>query len=74
VILLFRMCIHQLRIKLNDIKDRSYEELECVFHLFRKCLMKILLGDLNAKVGIEDILNQHSGMRVSMKTVMIMVL
>jgi hypothetical protein len=36
--------------------------------------MKILLGDLNAKVGIEDILNQHSGMRVSMKTVMIMVL
>jgi hypothetical protein len=34
--------------------------------------MKILLGDLNAKVGNEDILNRKLGMKVCTKLVMIM--
>jgi hypothetical protein len=39
----------------NDIKDSFYEELEQVFNQFLRYHMKILLGDLNAKVGREDI-------------------
>jgi exonuclease III len=39
--------------KIDDIKDRFYEE--HVFDIFAKYHMKILLGDFNAKVGIEDI-------------------
>jgi exonuclease III len=35
------------------IKDNFYEELEEVFHQFPRYHMKILLGDLNAKVGRE---------------------
>jgi hypothetical protein len=38
------------------MKDSFYEELERVFRKFPKYHMKILLGDLNAKVGREDIL------------------
>jgi hypothetical protein len=34
----------------DDIKDGFYEELEQVFDKFPKYHMKILLGDLNAKV------------------------
>ncbi|PNF14688.1 hypothetical protein B7P43_G10271 [Cryptotermes secundus] len=41
--------------KIDDIKNRFYEELENVFDKFLKYLMKILLGDFNAKVGREDI-------------------
>jgi hypothetical protein len=41
--------------KTDDVKDRFYEELECIFDKFPKYHMKILLGDLNAKVGREDI-------------------
>ncbi|PNF26439.1 hypothetical protein B7P43_G16450 [Cryptotermes secundus] len=41
--------------KIDDIKDRLYEELEHVFDKFPKYPMKILLGDFNAKVGREDI-------------------
>jgi hypothetical protein len=37
------------------VKDRFYEELEQAFVKFPKYHMKILLGDFNAKVGIEDI-------------------
>jgi hypothetical protein len=37
------------------VKDSFYEELERVFDKFPKYDMKILLGDLNAKVGREDI-------------------
>jgi endonuclease/exonuclease/phosphatase family metal-dependent hydrolase len=37
------------------IKDSFYEELEQVFDQFPRYHMKILLGDLNAKVGREDI-------------------
>jgi hypothetical protein len=41
--------------KINDVKDSFYEELECIFDKFPKYHMKILLEDLNAKVGREDI-------------------
>jgi hypothetical protein len=40
--------------KIDDIKDRFYEELEQVFDKFPRYHMKILLGDFNAKVGRED--------------------
>jgi hypothetical protein len=39
----------------DHIKDSFYEELEQVFNQFPRYHMKILLGDLNAKVGREDI-------------------
>jgi exonuclease III len=41
--------------KIDDMKDRFYEELEHVFDKFPKYHIKILLGDFNAKVGKEDI-------------------
>jgi hypothetical protein len=37
------------------VKDSFYEELECISDKFPKYHMKILLGDLNAKEGREDI-------------------
>jgi hypothetical protein len=47
--------------KIDDIKDRIYEELEQVFYKFPKYNMKILLGDFNAKVGREDIFKPTVG-------------
>jgi hypothetical protein len=41
--------------KTDDVKDSFYVELESVFDRFPKYLMKILLGDFNAKGGREDI-------------------
>jgi hypothetical protein len=41
--------------KIDDVKDSSYEELECVFNKFYKYHTKMLLGDFSAKVGREDI-------------------
>jgi hypothetical protein len=41
--------------KIDDIKDRFYEELEHVLDKFPKYHMNILLRDFNAKVGREDI-------------------
>jgi len=41
--------------KSDDSKDFFYEELEQVFHNFRKYYMNILLEDFNAKVGKENI-------------------
>jgi hypothetical protein len=38
-----------------NVKDSLYKELECIFVKFPKYHMKILLGDLNAKVGREAI-------------------
>jgi exonuclease III len=38
------------------MKYSFYEELQCVFDEFPKYNMKILLGDFNAKVSREDIL------------------
>jgi hypothetical protein len=40
--------------KTDDVKDSFYEELERIFGKFPKYYTKIL-GDLNAKVGREDI-------------------
>ncbi|PNF20284.1 hypothetical protein B7P43_G14727, partial [Cryptotermes secundus] len=47
--------------KIDDIKERFYEELEHVFDKFLKYPMKILLGDFNAKVGREDIFKPTIG-------------
>jgi hypothetical protein len=44
-----------------DVKDSFYEELERVFDKFSKYHMKILLEDLNAKVGKEDIFKPTIG-------------
>jgi hypothetical protein len=41
--------------KAYDVKDSFYEGLELVFDNFPKCHMKILLGDVSAKVGREEI-------------------
>jgi exonuclease III len=58
--------------KTDDVKDSFYEEFKCIFDKFPKYHMKIWLGDLNAKVDREDILNQQLGMKVYIKLVMIM--
>jgi hypothetical protein len=39
----------------DDIKDSFYEELEQVFYQLPRYNMKILLGDVNSKVGRDDI-------------------
>jgi hypothetical protein len=41
--------------KTDDVKDSFYEGLEHLFDKFSEYHMKILLGDLNDKVGREDI-------------------
>jgi len=41
--------------KSDDEKDNTHEKGACVLDKFRKCYMKILLGDFKAKVGSEDI-------------------
>jgi hypothetical protein len=41
--------------KIDDMKDRFYEELEHVFNNFPKYHMKMLLRDISAKEGREDI-------------------
>jgi hypothetical protein len=43
------------------VKDSFYEELERIFNKFPKYHMNILLGDLNAKVGREDIFKPTIG-------------
>jgi hypothetical protein len=47
--------------KCDDSKDCFYAELEKVFDNFLKYHMKILLGDLNAKVGRENIFKPTIG-------------
>jgi hypothetical protein len=47
--------------KTDDAKDSFYEELERIFDKFPKYHMNILLGDLNAKVGREDIVKPTIG-------------
>jgi hypothetical protein len=47
--------------KIDDIRDRFYEELEQVVDKFPKYHMNILLADSNAKVGREDIFNPTIG-------------
>jgi hypothetical protein len=60
--------------KSDASKDSFYEELEQVFNHFSKKSMKILLGDINANVGRENILKPTMGMKVYIRIVMIMVL
>jgi hypothetical protein len=40
--------------KIGDVKDSFYEELESVFNKLPTYNMKILLGEINAKVGSEN--------------------
>jgi hypothetical protein len=47
--------------KIDNVKDSFYEDVEHVFDKFPKCHMKILLGDLRAKVGREDIFKPPVG-------------
>jgi hypothetical protein len=47
--------------KTDDVKDSFYEELERVFDEFPKYHMKILLGDVSAKLGREDIFKPTIG-------------
>jgi exonuclease III len=47
--------------KTDDVKDSFYEELQRVFDKFTKYHMNILFGDLNVKVGREDIFKLTAG-------------
>jgi hypothetical protein len=47
--------------KSDDSKDSFYDELEQVFDHFPRYHMKILLGDINAKVGRENIFEPTIG-------------
>jgi hypothetical protein len=47
--------------KIDDVKDRFSEELECVFDKFLKYHMKIMLGDFHAEVGRVDIFKPTIG-------------
>jgi hypothetical protein len=47
--------------KIDDTKDRFYEQLEQVFDIFPKYHMKVLLGDLHPEVGSEDIFKPTIG-------------
>jgi hypothetical protein len=47
--------------KIDDVKDGFYEKLECIFDKFSKYHMKMLLGDLHAKVGREDNFKHKTG-------------
>jgi hypothetical protein len=43
--------------KIDDVKGSFYELLGCIFDKFFKYHMKMLLGDFNAKLGRETLLN-----------------
>jgi len=58
----------------DDLKDGFYEELEQVFDNFPKYHMNILLVDINAKVGRENILKPTIGNDSLHQIVMTMVL
>jgi hypothetical protein len=47
--------------KIDDMKDSFYEELERVFDKFHEYDIRKLLGDFNAKVGVEDIFKPTIG-------------
>jgi hypothetical protein len=47
--------------KVDDMKDRFYDEFGRVFDKFSKCRMKILLADFIATVGMEDIFKPTIG-------------
>jgi hypothetical protein len=45
----------------DNIKDSVYEELEQVYVQIPRYHMKVLLGDFNAKLGIEDLFKPING-------------
>jgi hypothetical protein len=47
--------------KIYDVKDSFYEQLERIFDKFLKYHMNMLLEDLNAKVGRENIFKPTIG-------------
>jgi inorganic pyrophosphatase len=51
----------QLKKKIDGIQNRFLKELEHVFDKFQKYNMKILLGQFNAKEGMEDIFKPTIG-------------
>jgi hypothetical protein len=44
----------RMEVKVNDVKDRFYEELERAFGKFPKYDLKIQLGDFSAELGREN--------------------
>jgi hypothetical protein len=50
--------------KTDDLKDSFFEKLECVFDIFPKYHMKIVLGDFSGKVGKETLLNWQVDMKI----------
>jgi hypothetical protein len=54
------------------VKVSFYEESEHVFNKFPKYYKHILLGDFNAEVGTEDILNRQLGVSIYTKLAVIM--
>jgi hypothetical protein len=50
------------------VNESFNQELDCEFKKFPKYHMKILLGDFNAKVGVEDIFKSITGDQSSHKT------
>jgi hypothetical protein len=43
------------------MKDKFYEEMDCIFNKYPKYHMDILLGDFSSKVGREDIFKLTTG-------------
>jgi hypothetical protein len=47
--------------KIDDVKNSTYEELECMFDKFLIYHTKILLGEFNSKEGRKDIFKPTIG-------------
>jgi hypothetical protein len=47
--------------KIDDVKDRIYEELKCVFDTFSKIICENFVTRFHAKVDKEDIFKQKIG-------------
>jgi len=62
----------QSKEKSDESKYSFYEELEQVFDHFPKYHMEMLLGNVNAKVGRDNIFKSTNVRRVSIRIVMIM--
>jgi hypothetical protein len=60
--------------KTDYVKGTFCEELRCIFDRFPKYHMKVLLGDLNAKAGKEDVLKPTIGNESLHKITMIMIM
>jgi hypothetical protein len=60
--------------KSDDTKNSFYNELEQVIHHFPKHHIKILLGDFNGNWREKIYSNRQLGMRIYIRTVIIMVL